>query len=582
MTTQFDPVLVEVMKNELTSVGEEMGITMKRTARSLAAKEGSDFSTALVDPEGRVIAQGLTIGIHLGYIKGVMPWVNRKFAGRLKPGDIIVSNDPYGGVSHLPDIVLVAPIFWHDVIAGFAAIVAHHTDIGGRYPGGMGIDCADMYQEGLRLPSLKLYNESKPSRDLFELIEGNVRAPEDVIGDLEAQAAACRRGVRGVQELLDKYGLEKFVECNRQLREYSERVIRSAIAEVPDGDYAYEDLFEDDGLGGPGVQLKLTVKIRGDSLVADFTGSAPQVPSAINVPFTLARASVYVALRSILSADAPANEGLFAPIEVIAPEGCVVNPRFPAAVGARGMMMWRIIDVVFGALARAIPGKVYAAGEGGINMMIYRPAPRDGITPPMLLDMYGGGWGGRPNRDGIEGVLPMAAGGASRAVPAEMIERECPVIIEGTGFVTDTGGAGTWRGSLAVFRRFRFLEDGVAMVRTCRVRSVPYGLAGGHDGTPSKVILLRDDTERELARQMTFDQAVEAGDTILHIQPGAGGYGDPFGRDPALVLEDVLDDKISPAYAEREYGVALNLEAGKVDTTGTARLRERHEANRAK
>jgi N-methylhydantoinase B len=486
---------------------------------------------------------------------------------------MIVSNDPYGGVSHLPDIVLVAPIFWREKLAGFAAIVAHHTDIGGRYPGGMGIDCADMFQEGLRLPGLKLYACGQQDSGLFDLIAANVRAPEDVVGDLEAQAAACRRGVRGVQELIDKYGIERFLECNRQLREYSERVIRSAIATVPDGDYSYEDLFEDDGLGGPGVQLKLTVKIRGDSLIADFTGTAEQVPSAINVPFTLACASVYVALRSILGADAPANDGLFAPIEVIAPEGCVVNPRFPAAVGARGMMMWRIIDVVFAALAKAIPDKVYAAGEGGINMMIYRPAVRDGAITSMLLDMYAGGWGGRSNRDGIDGVLPMAAGGASRAVPAEMIERECPVIIEGMGLVPDTGGAGKYRGSLSVYRRFRFLQDGIAMVRTCRVKSVPYGLAGGLDGTPSRVTLVRDGTERELPRQMTFDQEVRAGDVIMHIQPGAGGYGNPREREPGLVLEDVLDGKISTLFAEREYAVAVDVAAGRIDEVKTVELR---------
>lgn len=572
MDQLFDPILIEVVKNELTAVAEEMGITMKRTARSLGAKEGADFSTALVDARGQLIAQGLTIGVHLGYIMGVMPWVLRKFGGDLHPGDVIVSNDPYGGVSHFPDIVLVMPIFWRDELVGFSAIVEHHTDIGGRFPGGMGIACAEVYEEGVRIPGVKLYDQGKVNQELLDLIAANVRAPEDVLGDLEAQAAACRRGACGVQDLLDKYGLEKFTACNVQLRQYSERAIRSCIGAIPDGAYVCEDLFEDDGLGGPGVKLKLTVKVQGDSVIVDFTGTAPQVRSAINVPLNLTRACVYVAFRSILDTDAPANSGLVAPIQVTAPEGCVVNPQFPAAVGARGMMMWRIIDMVFAALAQAIPHKVYAAGEGGINLLVYTPQVEEGV-PAMLLDMYSVGWGARPNSDGIEGVTPMAAGGATRSLPAEMIERECPVLIEGFGFVPDTGGAGKFRGALSVYRKWRFLNHGRVMLRTCRVKSVPYGLAGGKDGTPFRAVLSANGTHNELPRQMLIDTPVRKGEMLLHVQPGAGGYGAPFTRDPELVLADVLDEKISPAYAEREYGVAIDVVARKVDQQKTTLLR---------
>ncbi|MEW6301356.1 MAG: hydantoinase B/oxoprolinase family protein, partial [Thermodesulfobacteriota bacterium] len=565
-------ILVEVLKNELTAVAEEMGITMKRTARSLGAKEGADFSTALVDADGRLIAQGLTIGVHLGYIMGVMPWVLRKFGGSLRPGDIIVSNDPYGGVSHFPDIVLVMPIFWRERLVGFSAIVEHHTDIGGRFPGGMGIACAEVYEEGVRIPGVKLFEGGRANQGLLDLIAANVRAPEDVLGDLEAQAAACRRGAHGVQELLDKYGLERFETCNAQLRQYSERAIRSCIAAIPDGDYVCEDLFEDDGRGGPGVRLKLAVKVRGDTVTVDFAGTDPQVRSAINVPLNLTRACVYVAFRSILDTDAPANAGLIAPIEVVAPAGCVVNPQFPAAVGARGMMMWRIIDMIFAALAQAIPHKVYAAGEGGINLLVYTPRAGDGV-PAMLLDMYCTGWGARPTTDGVEGVTPMAAGGATRSLPAEMIERECPVLIEGFGFVPDTGGAGRFRGAVSVYRKWRFLSDGRVLLRTCRVKSVPYGLAGGKDGTPFRAVLSADGTHTPLPPHMLIDVPVRAGEVLLHVQPGAGGYGDPFLRDPDKVLADVLDEKISPAYAEREYGVVVDVAAGTVDMEKTRALR---------
>ncbi len=573
MDRQFDPVLVEVLRNELTAVAEEMGITMKRTARSLGAREGADFSTALVDGQGRLIAQGLTIGIHLGYIMGVMPWVLEKFSGRLEQGDILVSNDPYGGMSHLPDIVVLMPVFWQGEVVGFSAVVEHHTDIGGRFPGGMGISCGEIYEEGVRLPGVKLYSAGRPNRDLLDLLAANVRAPEDVLGDLEAQAAACRRGGEGLLALLEKYGKPTFEAVQAQLRRYSEEAMRSCIRSIPNGTYTYEDLFEDDGLGGPGVRLVLRVEVQGDGVLVDFTGTDPQVQSAVNVPFNLTRACVYVAFRSLLGRDVPANSGLVAPIEVRAPQGCVVHPKFPAAVGARGMMMWRIIDMVFAALAQAIPERVYAAGEGGFNMLLYTPKVEEGV-PSMLFDLYSSGWGGRPDRDGIDGVIPIAAGGAPRSIPAEMIERECPVMVEGFGLVADSGGAGKFRGALSVYRKWRFLQDGRVMLRTCRVRSLPDGLAGGRPGTPFRAVLESGCQKRELPAQMFLDFPVGAGDRLLHIQPGAGGYGPPWERDPERVREDVLDEKISLAYARREYGVVMDPETLEVQEEGTAALRK--------
>ncbi|HKA56693.1 MAG TPA: hydantoinase B/oxoprolinase family protein [Candidatus Binatia bacterium] len=573
MESQFDPILVEVMKNELTAVAEEMGITMKRTARSLAAKEGGDFSTALVDARGRLIAQGLTIGIHLGYITGVMPWVLEKFGGNLRRGDIIASNDPYGGMSHLPDIVLVMPIFWREALCGFAAIVEHHTDIGGRFPGGMGIACAEIYEEGVRLPGVKLYEAGVPNHALLDVLAANVRAPQDVMGDLEAQVAACRRGEQGLVALLDKYGRDTFEACNTHLRQYSERAVRARIRSIPDGAYVCEEIFEDDGLGGPGVKLAVSVQVHGDSITVDFAGTDPQVKSAINVPLNLTRACVNVAFRSILGGDIPANDGLVAPIRVTAPAGCVVNPQFPTAVGARGMMMWRVIDMVFAALARAIPEQVYAAGEGGPNILVYTPQVQAGV-PAMLFDGYCSGWGGRPNQDGIDGVNPIGIGGASRSLPAEMIERECPVMVEGFGFVPDSGGAGEFRGALAVSRTWRFLQDGRAMLRTCRVQTLPYGLQGGAPGTPFRALLESPGGSQELPAKMFIDFPVKAGDKLLHIQPGAGGYGPPWRRDPHRVLEDVRDEKMTVAYAESAYGVVIDPQTLQLNHERTAALRQ--------
>ncbi len=573
MQKRFDPILLEVMNNELTAIAEEMAITMKRTARSIVAKEGGDFSTALVDAEGRLIAQGIAAGAHLGYIVGVMPWVLKKFGGNLQPGDIIAANDPYWGLSHLPDIVLIMPIFWRGELCGFAAVVEHHTDIGGRFPGGMGIACAEIYEEGVRLPGVKLYRAGLPNQALLDLIAANVRAPQDVLGDLEAQVAACRRGEQGFVALLYKYGRDTVETCTAELRHYSERAVRARIQAIPDGIYTCEDVFEDDGLGGSGVKLIVSVQVQGDTVTVDFTGTDPQVKSAINVPPNLIGSMVQVIFRSVLGLDVPANSGLLAPIRATAPEGCILNPKFPAAVGARGQLMWRVHDMLFAALAQAIPERVFAAGEGGVNMLVYAPKVEAG-TPPMLLEMYASGWGGRPTRDGIDGTMPIVMGGAFRSNPAEAVEREIPVIIEGFGLVPDSGGAGKFRGALAVYRKWRFLADGRAMIRTCRVKSVPYGLAGGEPGSPFQVLLESDSQQIEFPPQIMIDAAVQAGDRLLHIQPSAGGYGNPWQRDPHSVWEDVLDEKMTVAYAEKTYGVVIDPQTLQIDAERTTALRQ--------
>ena len=569
----FDPVLVEVLKNDLTAVAEEMAITMQRTARSLVAKEGADFSTALTDANGQLIAQGLTIGIHLGYIAGVMPWVLERYGDTLRPGDIIASNDPYKGVSHFPDIVLIMPVFFEEQLVAFSTIVAHHTDIGGRFPGGMGVASAELWEEGIRIPGIKLYDAGLQNEALVEVLAANVRAPDDLVGDLQAQAAACRRGANGITRILERYGRDVFESVNAQLSLYSERLMRATIAQIPDGTYYCEDVFEDDGLGGIGIEIALLLRVDGDQVTIDFAGTGVQVKSAVNVPATLTRACVYVAFRSILETDAPANAGLMAPIAVDIPLGCALNPEFPGAVGARGMMMWRVIDMIFRALADAVPDRVYAAGEGGMNLLVYAPERLDN-TQSMLVDIYASGWGARPTLDGIEGVTPMAAGGATRSLPAEMIERECSVVLEGFGFVPDTGGAGKQRGALSVFRRWRFLDEGRAMLRNCRVNTVPYGLAGGADGTAFRAELHGiGDTPETLPAQMMIDRLVHPGEALLHVQPGTGGYGDPLAREVSQVLDDVLDEKLSAAYVRRVYGVVIDEASLTVDVNATDALR---------
>jgi N-methylhydantoinase B len=573
MAENFDPILTEVMRHELISASEEMNITMKQTTRSIVAKEGGDFSAGLLDPEGRVIAQAIPYG--LGYFTAVMPHIIEKYRGKFRPGDVIISNDPYGGLSHLPDIALVMPIFWRNEHRGFAAVVQHHTDIGGRFPGGMGLPCAQIYEEGLRLPAVRFYEDRRPIESVLEIIAAAVRAPDDVLGDLEAGVAACRRGERALTGLFEKYGIEKVVACYGHLLAYSERLMRSVIRSIPDGRYTCAQTFDDGN--GTRVEIVVTLVVEADRLTVDFTGTGPQVTNALNCPPDLIGNficnNVFIALLG--SSDVPINSGLFAPFRTIAPAGTLLNPRFPAAVGSRGQVLWRVYDLVCQALAMAIPDRMPAAAEGGVSMMVFTAADHGSGGTSMMTEMYASGWGGRPNKDGLDGTMPVAMTGF-RTNSGEAFEQELPAMLDGFGFVPDTGGAGEFRGALAVYRRWRFLIDGRVMLRTCRVDSLPYGLAGGKEGTPFKAILTSGGRDTELPRNIMIDFTVKAGDLLTHIQPSAGGYGPPRRREVPRVLEDVLDEKVSPGAAARDYGVVIDLARQSVDAARTATLRQRH------
>jgi N-methylhydantoinase B len=503
MTKNFDPILTEVMRHELTSASEEMNITMKQTTRSIVAKEGGDYSAGLLGPDGLVIAQAVPYG--LGYFSAVMPHILKKYRGQFHPGDVIISNDPYGGLSHLPDIALVMPIFWRGEHRGFAAVVQHHTDIGGRFPGGMGLPCGEIYEEGLRLPAVRLYENDRPNEAVREIIAAAVRAPDD------------GQGTR--------------------------------------------------------VDLVVTLVVNGDTLTVDFTGTGPQVANALNCPPDLIANfvgnNIFIALLG--SSDVAINSGLFAPLSAIIPEGTVLNPRFPAAVGSRGQLLWRVYDLVCQALAIAIPDRMPAAAEGGVSMMVYTTANGREGGSSMMTEMYASGWGGRPTSDGIDGMMPVAMTGF-RTNSGEVFEQELPVMLDGFGFIPDSAGAGLFRGALAVYRRWRFLANGRVMLRTCRVDSLPYGLAGGNDGRPFKAILTSDGKETELPHNIMLDFQVNAGDVLTHIQPSAGGYGPAFTRDMELVLQDVCDEKVTRQGAAGDYGVAID-ENLRIDLARTMDLR---------
>ncbi len=567
----FDPVLVEVVKNELAAITEEMAIAVWKTGRSAMVKTG-DFATALCDRHGRLVGQGYAAPFQLGFFMEVMGYLLDKYEGELRPGDILITNDPYAGITHMPDVMLVAPAFWNDGLVGYTMAYSHHTDIGGRFPGGFSSQCTVAYEEGIRLPTLKLYEGGKRNEALMETVLANVRLPEEWVGDVEAKIAGCWRGEQELRGLLEKYSLETLDECCDYLIDTAERATRRAIEAIPDGRYVHEDVLEDDGFGNADVSAPIVVAIEvaGDTLRVDFDGTAPQALGAINLPLSLTRASVYAVIKSIVGPEVPTNVGFVKPIEVRAAPGTLVNPEFPAAVGGRAPLFFRVIDMLYRALAKAQPERTPIPGEGG-DVLHFTGTHPDG-APFALLDMFVGGWGGRPNDDGIDGVAPMSFGSYG-TVPAEIIEREVPVVIDGVGYVPDTGGPGRHRGSLSIYRQWRFRAPGQAMIRTNRVSRPSEGLDGGGPGALSRNVRNPDGDAEVLPNRAHMHLEVQPGEVIYHAVAGSGGHGDPFARDPARVAADVRDEKVSIAAAREQYGVVIEAGALCVDVAATTALR---------
>jgi N-methylhydantoinase B len=579
MERTFDPILVEVMKHELAAVAEEMAIAVSKTGRSAMVKIG-DFAAAICDGQGRLIGPGYAAPFQLAIFMEVMASVVEKWGGQLKPGDILLVNDPYAGMGHLPDVAIVAPVFWKDEVVAFNLAYSHHTDIGGRFAGGFSSQCTETFEEGLRLPIVKLYSEGQRNEGLLDTILANVRTPEEWIGDAEAKIAGCWRGEQEILRMLEKYGVETFTSSCAYLMDYAEREMRVALHAIPDGLYEHEDFFEDDGFGTEGVALRLKIALRvaGDTLTADFTGTAPQAHGAINLPLSMTKSMVYAALKVIVHPDVLLNVGFTRPIEIVAPVGSLINPQYPAAVGGRAPLSFSLFDVVFRALAKALPDRVPIAGEGG-DILHFAGTKADG-TPFAMLDGFFGGWGGRPMKDGIDGVTPMTFGSYG-TTPAELLEREYPLVVEGFGYKPDTGGAGKYRGSLSVYRHWRFLQPGKIMIRTNRLSRPSEGLAGGQPGGLSENLWNPDTEDKQLPRQTHMHLDVQPGDRLHHVVSGSGGHGEPWTRNPERVCADVEDEKVSIAGAREQYGVIIDTDPLRVNWEKTTQLRQSRQLGQA-
>ncbi|MBM4257951.1 MAG: hydantoinase B/oxoprolinase family protein [Deltaproteobacteria bacterium] len=571
MAQQFDPIFVEVIKNELAAVTEEMAIAVSKTARSAMVKIG-DFAATICDGQGRLIGPGYAAPFQLAIFQEVMAGVIHKWRDPFRPGDVLVVNDPYAGMGHMPDVAVITPVFWEGQVIAFTLAYSHHTDTGGRFAGGFSSQCTESFEEGMRLPAVKLYTEGRRNEALLDMILANVRTPEEWLGDVEAKVAGCWRGAKELQRPVDKYGLDTFTSCCDHVMDHSEQATRAAIQAMPDGRYEQDDIFEDDGFGNAvALKLKVALEVAGDTLTADFTGTDPQAKGAINMPLSMTKAMVYGSLKLMVSPDILLNSGFVRPMHVAVPLGSLLNPRYPAAVGGRASLAFRVSDMVFRALAQALPDRVPIVGEGG-DVLHFVGRGTDG-QPFAAMDGFFGGWGARPYKDGIDGVTPMTFGSYG-TTPAELLEREHPLVVEGFGYVPDSGGPGKYRGSVSVYRQWRFLQPGTIMVRTNRPSRPCAGLAGGQPGAISQNVLNPQTDAVALPRQTHLHLDVKPGDRVFHAISGSGGHGDPWDREPALVLKDVHDEKVTLDGARQHYGVIIDPHGLTIDWERTRRLRQ--------
>jgi N-methylhydantoinase B len=564
-----DPITLAVVKSALDAIVDEMACTVIRTARSEIVKDVMDYSAALCDPQGRMVAQARTIALHLGAVPEAMQTVLRQFAGDLHPGDVVILNDPYEGGMHLPDVFMFMPIFHEADLQGFAVVIAHQTDMGGRVAGSNASDSTEIYQEGLRIPAVKLYERGEPSRSVRRIIETNVRVPDRVLGDLGAQYAACKVGERALRALLVRYGVATARACTTELLDYAERLTRSEIRRWPKGTFRFTDHLDDDGFSDEPVPIAVAITVHDDHLTVDYTGSSPQVKAALNSTLSYTKSCTYLSVRSVLRQDVPNNAGVFRCIDVVAPEGSVLNPRLPGACAARALTGYRVVDAMFGALARIVPDRVPAAGEGGNTVLSIGGYTERG-RPFIIVDMICGAWGGRPDRDGLEAVTNPSQNMSN--TPVEILESQHPIRIDEYALVPDSCGAGRWRGGLGLRRQYTLLNpEATLQLRSDRMKFQPYGLAGGRPASPTRNVLESGGQARAMPAK--FALVLRRGDVIRHEQPGGGGHGDPFTRDPARVAADVADEKITVAYARREHGVVIDPVTLEVDAAATGALR---------
>ena len=571
-----NPVTRGLIHSALEALVDEIAITVSAMGVSHRTSNQYDFSCGIFDRRGQILAQGAGLPAATSAIPDTMEVMLRMFGDDIEPGDVFLTNDPYEGGTHLPDFFMFRPIFFEDALVGFSAIYSHHVDIGGRVAGGQAHDSTEIYQEGLRLPPLKIYRRGVANDDVQRIIEANVRDPKAVLGDMRAQHGACIAGERGLLKLIERFGAKELEAYTDDLLEYAERLTRAEIARWPDGDYEFTDYVDGDAMGSELLPIQITMRVRGDSLTVDFSGTQPQLRSSINATRSWTKGIVHSVLRLVMEADIPYNHGFFRPIEIVTPRGSIVDCELPAAVGNRVVTAVRVADTTFGALEKVLPGKIIAGCDGSIGAASILGRDDSG-KPFFVYDSISNAWGGRPTKDGIDGLGLHIANTAN--TPIEQWEAHSPVRVEEYSLVPDTGGAGKYRGGLGVARSWRFLADeGEVHVRSQRWRLRPFGWSGGREGTFAQWTLTGADG-REEPMPGIFARPLRRGELLRHQTPGAGGWGNPYERDVDAVLADVKEGKVTVEHARLEYGVEINADTLEIDTRATDELRRQMAAD---
>lgn len=570
---KIDPITLEVVRNRFDVIAEEMQATLLRASFSTIVKEGQDASASLFDPQGDVIAQACAIPAHQGMLIPAVKRIVQAFPpATMQDGDVFVLNDPYDGGTHLPDITIVVPVIADGEVVALSCTMTHHQDVGGKTPGSVPPDATEIFQEGLRIPPLKLYDAGRPNTTLEAIIRRNVRIPDIVMGDFGAQLAAGQVGRQRLLRLFREYGTATVQALVRELFDRAEAMTRAALRRFPEGTYTFTDYLDNDGIElDRRIPIRAAVTLRDTNLIVDFTGTSPQVRGPFNAVPSSVLATVYYVIRAITDPAIPNNAGCFRPVQLHLPPGSLVNPDPPAAVNARSTTIKRIADVLLGALATALPDRIPAAPGGNLLSL-----PMGGVDPEtgrtyVFTHLIAGGMGARPDKDGIDCIETDVTN--CMINPVESVEMAFPVRVVQNRLLTDSGGAGRRRGGLGFERTFEMLRgEAVVSHRGDRHYTQPWGLAGGQAAPSWRSVIERAGGGREeVPAKQVF--TLREGDRLHLVGAGGAGHGDPLERPAGAVLDDVLDRKVSIEAARDAYGVVIDPHELKVDEDATRRRR---------
>jgi N-methylhydantoinase B len=545
----LDPVTVEVVRNKLDGIANEMELTLLKSSCSPIVKEGLDASASLFTLEGETLAQAVAIPIHLATLIPCIARIAAEFPlDTMREGDLYCMNDPYLGGTHLPDIAVVMPVFARGRLLALAATMTHHQDVGGMAPGSVPTDATEVYQEGIRLPPLKLRDGDRFNDTLLRILRRNVRIPDTFEGDLMAQVAACSVGARRLAELAETYGDNHLTAIFADLLDRSEAMTRDVLQALPNGTYRAADFLDNDGIERDRpIRIEVAVTVGNGSMSIDFAGSSPQVRGPFNVVPSGSLAAACYVVRAITDPSIPTNGGCFRPITLHLPEGSIVNPKEPAAVNSRTATIKRITGTILAALAQAAPGRVPADASGELLVLAFGGARPDS-TRYVTGELVAGGSGASAGKDGVDVIETDATNCMN--LPAEALELDAPIRVHQVALRRDSGGAGTRRGGLGIVREYEILHGEVRFThRGERHFIAPKGRAGGHDGAMARTVIHRADGTQEVVPSKLVT-TLRAGDRVVFETAGGGGYGDPRCRDRASVRADLDDGKISAAGAE--------------------------------